>query len=247
MFRYSEFQAFLRHALSFGEIFPLRDWHGQPGLILRQDVDLDVLPAYQLAKVEAEIGVRSTFFFLTTSDFYNIAADRNRRMLREMAHEGFEIALHFDPLVYPGADADALAKAARHEGEHLSEVVGVEVVSVSLHNPSVHGQYILLEGWINAYDPRIFDPAIYMSDSRMILRSDPYSFVAEIGTQTRQFLAHPMHYGDDTQAYPRPMIEWVQRSLDSLHSTFSVNSTYMESIEGDLIRHVVAALQRTGD
>ncbi len=45
---------------------------GKRYLILRHDVDFSVDRALELAKIENNYGISSTYFFLLHSDFYNI-------------------------------------------------------------------------------------------------------------------------------------------------------------------------------
>src|SRR5579859_3672042 len=106
IFTYPGLQAFLAYWSREVAIFPLRDWHGQSGIILRHAVDLDILPARRLAELEAEVGVRSTFFFLVSGHTYNPASIQNRPHLRALVNLGFEIGLHFDPTLYGSGEND---------------------------------------------------------------------------------------------------------------------------------------------
>lgn len=223
-------------------VFPLRDHAGQPGIILRHDVDLDMDAAWRLAEIEAEAGIRSTFFFLVTAETYNVAAPSSRAILRRMADDGFEVALHFDPQVYSEADDQALAAHARAEGDILAGIIGAPVNSVSLHNPSVHGRYLLLDGWANAYDPAIFAPDRYLSDSRMSFGRNPLGFIAEGRTRTLQLLLHPLHYTPAGLRYPGPMLNYLEAAARRVNTMFSVNSAYRERVGDGLLAAIGATL-----
>ncbi|KAF0225583.1 MAG: hypothetical protein FD176_269 [Rhodospirillaceae bacterium] len=227
--------ALLRHAASVAAVFPLRAWTAQPGVILRHDVDLDVQAAYAFSRLVAECGIRSTFFFLVTAETYNVNAAPARRMLRAMADDGFEVALHFDPQVYPEADAALLARHARTEGDILADIIGGPVTSISLHNPSVHGSFMLLDGWNNAYDPAIFGPDRYLSDSRMRFRSDPLAFVAQGAERIVQLLLHPLHYSQSGGPYPLPMLNYLERQTRMVDTMFRVNSEYQDRVGDRLL------------
>lgn len=163
-------------------------------------------------------------------------------MLRQMADEGFEVALHFDPQVYGDADDVALARHARTEGDILADIIGQPVNSVSLHNPSVHGNFLLLDGWNNAYDPAIFAPDRYLSDSRMQFRSDPLEFVAQGAERTVQLLLHPLHYTLDGDRYPQPMLNYLERQTRTVDSIFQVNSEYQAQVGDGLLDAMAQAL-----
>lgn len=241
-FSYDGVLVLLRQAAAAAAVFPLRDWRGQPGIILRHDVDLDVLAAYAFSQVVAEAGIRSTFFFLVTAETYNVNAAPNRRILRAMADAGFEVALHFDPQVYPDADNAALARHARAEGDILADIIGQAVDSVSLHNPSVHGNFMLLDGWNNAYDPAIFAADRYLSDSRMLFRSDPMAFVTQGAKQVVQLLLHPLHYTPTGGHYPLPMLNHLERSTRTVDTMFKVNSEYQERVGDGLLTALAETL-----
>jgi hypothetical protein len=88
------------------------------------------------------------------------------------------------------------------------------------------------------YDPRIFGPDIYASDSRM-REVDIPEFAARNKGRTSQLLLHPMHYSHAGEPYPAPMIEYALRHITNLDEDFCKNSAY-KSARRDvtLIEHV---------
>lgn len=242
MFRYSEVEDFLRRAKEQTNLFSLKDWNGRPGIVLRHDVDLDVLPAWQLAQVEKRQGVRSSYFFLLSSDFYNIASHGNRRLVREMKDDGFDIGLHFDPLIYPGASDEELERKARKEAEWLSDIVGTDVNSISMHNPDAYGRIPIFPTFLNAYDSRIFSTERYSSDSRMIFRTAPDSLLEIARTQTAQINLHPEHYSETGGAYPECQVAYIERCLNNIHTQFLGNAGYAKIVTAGLQEHVVKHL-----
>ena len=63
----------------------------------------------------------------------------------------------------------------------MEEVIGVEVNSVALHNPSVHNQYPVFSDILNAYDERFFTLEKYLSDSRIdFFGKDPFTFFDDV-------------------------------------------------------------------
>jgi len=63
IFKYSELKLFLSHINSNYSVVSLSEWDGSNQIIMRHDVDLDIYPAYEIALIESEIGLRSTFLF----------------------------------------------------------------------------------------------------------------------------------------------------------------------------------------
>ena len=195
--------------------------------------------------MEARLDLSGTYFFLTTCDSYNPGSQSNRALLRELAALGFEVGLHFDPTIYPEADEATLLRHVEAEGQQLADIIGAPVRSISLHNPSVHGQYPIFPGWMNAYDPAIFNKDCYLSDSRMIFRSPPVEFFKARTGQISQLLLHPLHYSPDGSVYPEPMAAFVVRFGNALNEYFKMNSTYREAVgDGDFWTFVDASCEK---
>lgn len=227
-------------------LFPLRDSRGQAGIILRHDVDLDLEPALRLAEREAERGIKGSYFLLTSADTYNPQSARNRAIIRRLCDSGMEIALHFDPSIYPVADPIELGRLARQEASQLEDICGEPINSVSLHNPSVSNSYPILPGWLNAYQPSIFEREIYLSDSRMKFAHDPATFFADADQRTHQLTLHPLHYEEQVPEYPRPFIDYLHRCAVKLNAQFSNNSTFAERV-GDRFFQILQAEARHWD
>ncbi len=231
VFSYSKYVEFISHLKSQGPISTFRDWDGSNCFLLRHDVDFDISLAHRLSQIEKDQGIRSSFFILVSGDTYNPLSLTNRRLLLEMADSGFEIGLHFDPTIYPFSNDGDLEKYVKNEAQLLESVVHRPVKSVSLHNPSVHGQFPIFQDFINAYDPKYFNDACYISDSRMNFgKKEPFEFVKAISRGPIQVLLHPMHYSESGHSYPNIMSEHICRYTRTIHNNFSVNSTYREQV-----------------
>lgn len=125
----------LQHLQDAHGLWPFRS-NPVSGIMLRHDVDFDVVPALRLAELEHAWGLQGSYFFMATAETYNLKALSVRRMVSQISFMGFEVALHFDPTVYGTAEHDALAQKAQDEAKVLEDIVGSPVVSLSLHNPS---------------------------------------------------------------------------------------------------------------
>ena len=232
IFQFEQFRRFLEHLKSLAAVLPLRDWKGENAIILRHDIDFDIAMAHRVAEIEKDVGVLSTHYILTTCPTYNPLEKVNRDLLREMCDWGFEIGLHFDPPLYSDEE---MTDAVDREIDVLRFATGTDVRSISLHNPSVHGQFPLFDGYRNAYDPEIFDNECYLSDSRMQFRGkDPFEFVRVVSEKPVQVLLHPLHFTRDGDGYDGIFAEGIRNHVEKIHQTFQVNETYMEHVGGDL-------------
>lgn len=109
--------------------------------ILRHDVDYSLRTAGSFADFEAGlldgIGVKSTYFILVTSAFYNVYSTENRRILKNILAKGHEIGLHFDEKAYAHQwDEERMKQEIRREARLLEEAVGHKISAVSMHRPS---------------------------------------------------------------------------------------------------------------
>ena len=233
-FTYKNYKNFLKHMQNISKITTLANWSGGNCIILRHDVDFDIKAAYNLSQIEKRYGIESTYFIRITGPYYNPLFKENRKMLGEMANDNFELGLHFDPTVYNTKFDDDLKEKAEFEVKVLESITLHEVESISLHNPSVHGQYLLFDGYKNGYDTRIFSDDSYLSDSRMSFRGkDPYEFVKNAKNRPVQITLHPIHYSEDGGNYLDIFTDYFSDLINNFDKRLRINSTYSSLIANE--------------
>lgn len=228
MFSFIEYSEFLRKAKSICTVnsFPgilEQSPETAHAIILRHDVDFSVGAAHELAQLELREGIRSSFLFMTSSDFYNVASLENRSIVRKLADQGFDIGLHLDPMLYE-SDPES---GVRLEQGIIEGITGRPLRTISLHNPSVHGRFPEFTGFLNAYQPRFMTQGKYLSDSRMDFRGkDPLAFLAAHESGIAQVLLHPEHYSTRRRSYDEIFTEMFNKDLNRLHAMMLSNTTY---------------------
>lgn len=227
IFKYEELRHFFSEINNLGKTELFRDWNGDKVFLIRHDVDFDLKLAHNMAMIENKLGIVSTFFILTSCHSYNVLSQQNRTLLKEIINMGHEIGLHFDPTLYP----ENLNKYVEKEAEVLSLACGSEVKSISLHNPSVHGQFPLFKNYVNAYDPAMFSDDNYISDSCFNFRGkNPFEFIKGIKSKMIQILLHPMHYSEQGWGYDDILVDSFRLYMNQIHESFLVNATYREQV-----------------
>ena len=110
-FSLDHYRELLAAAQRGGYRFAQFDGEPEPGaLYLRHDVDLDLEAALRMSALERELGIRSTYFLMTASVFYNLASTQGKEALVRLRDDGHAVGLHsdwpdlrmddrFDPLV----------------------------------------------------------------------------------------------------------------------------------------------------
>ncbi len=169
-------------------------------LALRHDVDVSLERALEMARLEASLEVKSTYFFLLRTEFYNLGSLSALQILKEILHLGHQIGLHFDVELYPHLQLERLSRAIDSECETLEHYCGAPVHSVSFHRPvrELLGADVELKNRVHTYAPRFFLEATYLSDS---LERWPGGYPAdhEAFKQKRaiQLLIHPIWWDSE--------------------------------------------------
>ena len=197
-------------------------------ILLRHDVDFDLTAAYNFALLEKRLNIESTYFILTSSPAYNILAKRNSELINKISNMGHEIGLHFDASIYN----NNFEKHAKNESNILSSVINKKIKSISVHNPSIHGIYPKFNGFINAYDKRIFNDKQYMSDSSMSFRGkNPFEFIKSVKKNTIQVLLHPIHYTSSGGSYDKIFYQYLKNQVIEIKKEWSVSDRFKKDIK----------------
>ena len=65
-------------------------------VFLRHDIDLCLSRAHDMAQIEKELGVHSTYYIMTRGAFYNIFSPASIELIEKIKNLGHDIGLHFD-------------------------------------------------------------------------------------------------------------------------------------------------------
>lgn len=209
------FEALLSALLAQGySAVPLAEIHPERRhMFLRHDVDLCPDRALQIARREAALGVRATYYFLVSTRLYSVAAAENRRVLQEIVGLGHEVGLHFDAEQYAGRSG-ILDEFAERECEILELCSGQPVQSISFHRPAP--QYLnrpeSIAGRRHCYEPAFFTEIGYISDSNGGWHhGHPLDHQAVAEGRAIQLLTHPIWWCNNVAA---STVETMDRLLD---------------------------------
>lgn len=174
-FSFDDYERLLEHLLDRGYEFVGYDDPSPGEVLLRHDVDLSVTRAADMARIEADHGVESTYFFLVSSPAYSLVSAEGRTALDEIEALGHDVGLHFDVHHYwderpPDVE---LESRVREELRGLQRLTAGEVDTVSFHVPPEWVLGAEFEGFQNAYAPRYFGDVEYVSDSNQKWRDEP--------------------------------------------------------------------------
>jgi len=158
------------------QIGPIKDFYklqkNNRFLIIRHDVDFSIDRALELAKLEREHGITSTYFILLRSQYYNALSEINIEKINQFLELGHEIGLHYDSSF--AKSNDQILDMVTKEIELFSNVLKYEITSIAPHNVSLTSKTIKYDNlnFVDATDPEILNSVKYISDSVQNWRSN---------------------------------------------------------------------------
>ena len=140
------------------------DWHSQQAVnnvLIRHDIDFSIEYAYEVAQLERELGITSTYFFMISSNMYNLFSQKNINLVHKIRDLNHKVSLHYDPTVYTSDNFFAWEKAS------FEEIFNVEIDIVSIHRPRdfLIENNKLINGIAHTYMDKYFKDMVYISDS----------------------------------------------------------------------------------
>lgn len=192
-FTLQHYRELIEAARAGGYRFAFFDRQPRPGdLLLRHDVDLSLEAALELAELEAELGVCATYFLMTRSEFYNLAAPSGEAAIARLRALGHRVGLH---ALHPHVELDSRFDPV-----------------LAWHNPDPDYMTEPVPGVVNVMQEGFFDPERYRSDSNQRWRHGcPHDELARGAFEWLQLLTHP-----EIWVYPgETMGETMQSMLDA--------------------------------
>lgn len=209
------------------------DWKNyEKPVILRHDIDNDIGKALKLAELEHRMGVKSTYYVLLSSDFYNVFSKKNLGRLKMIQKLGHSIGLHFDEVRY-GEEVNVL-DAVDREVHMLEKVLNCEVGSVSMHRPSrktLEADYQFRQGTVvNSYGKVFFEEFKYVSDSRRHWREDVKQIIQSGDFKKLHILTHPIWYSEKEKVAKEVLKEFCRQKVSACYESLIDDITNLHEI-----------------
>ncbi|MES2701731.1 MAG: hypothetical protein V4649_03785 [Bacteroidota bacterium] len=160
-------------------------------VILRHDIDFSLPKALEMAQLDSEAGVTSTFFFLLTAPYYNALCEGGVELIQQIAALGHEIGLHYDCTGFELLTEAQRQKRIQLMAATLEDATGAPVRSIAQHKPAKSAIRQEFPDFINAYDAPYLSDIAYVSDSRGMFRHDDLQAFFEQNKKV-QLLIHPI-------------------------------------------------------
>ena len=166
-------------------------------VILRHDVDASLEAALNMAELENKIDVKSTYFILFSSEFYNPFTLESSQIIRKILNLGHKLGLHYNELFIIKNKLDP-SETLKKEIELLEQHFSTTVEAVAAHESNLNEKIPinLPNGVIDAYSKKFFKDRKYLSDSAQNWREGCFCGHFEKFSEL-QILTHPMWWSKE--------------------------------------------------
>ena len=211
-----------------------RNWiDNEKSVIMRHDIDNDIKKAFELAEIEKKNEVKSTYFILLTSDFYNVFSSNSTNLIKGIMCCGHDIGLHFDEMRYADLKTPAdIAERITEEAKTLSLITEKKVDVVSMHRPSkmMLESDLYIPGIINTYGTVFFNQFKYLSDSRRCWREPVEEIVSSRRYDRLHILTHAIWYNDCDMNIHDSVFRFINSGNAQRYESLKSNISDLQSI-----------------
>lgn len=198
--------------------------------VLRHDVDTDIGAALKFAQIEKKLGVKSTYFILSRSDFYNPYSKQNTDRIHKIHECGHDIGLHFDEKICKVQNELECISRISEEAICMEKMLNLPISSVSMHRPSkqtLEANY-RIPGIINSYSKMFFEEFKYVSDSRRNWREDIEQIIESEQYSYLHILTHPIWYRENELETREILLDFIRNGNKERYVTLSGEFTKLE-------------------
>ena len=207
MFSYNEYKNVIKLVNSHLPIVDFADVTDKTDkfCVLRHDIEFSIDRAYELAKIEKDLGVVSTYTVQVRNNTYNALSEKNIDLIKRIKDLGHSIGLHQNP---PLMEGEELGRYIMTDIQILEHFYGFEIDRFAFHRPKKEylASYVVLEDKINCYDKKFFHyfdekpdklDVLYLSDSNHKWKFG-YPLDFDLSKVDKlQLLTHPYSWTDE--------------------------------------------------
>jgi hypothetical protein len=194
-------------------------------VILRHDIDFSPIKAAGMAKMEYQLGVKSTYFVLVSTEFYNVFSSQTAEILCQILKMGHDIGLHFDEQRYETSSIEQTKDYVYQESKILEKALGTTINTISMHRPSKFtlDSNIEFEGLINSYSQMFFKNMKYVSDSRMHWQEEVTDIIKSSKFNKIHILTHPFWYSHKPESTRDKLLHFINGSNKNRYELVNKN------------------------
>ena len=224
-FSYSHYREILSKALkedySFVTFDQCKRLPRTKQIVLRHDVDVSLDHAVKMAQIEHHMGIKSTYFLMLHSRFYNLLDEKSLELVQRFVELGHEIGYHYDLEILGRKPAKILPI----EVAFVSSIIGVPISVVALHNPTFQRQRFKSPK-NDAYSDQFFRRLKYVSDSLQLWREG--CLCHQLNRHPRiQALIHPIWWSNSGKHWREILRDRKNQEDRSLSNRFKAYERFI--------------------
>ncbi|WP_010283361.1 polysaccharide deacetylase family protein [Bacillus timonensis] len=125
--------------------------------VIRHDVEFSVERAFEMAKIESELGVKSSYMFQIRNNAYNLFSSENINMVRQIKEMGHHIGLHVHLKMVE--EFESIESYILNDVQVMEAFLNIPVDRFSYHRPpkDILKLKVRINNLINTYDDIYFD------------------------------------------------------------------------------------------
>ncbi len=137
-------------------------------ILWRHDVEFSPFIALRMAEIEADEGVKATYFFQLHAEFYNLFEKAISEIVFKIKSYGHDIGLHFDSHYFNATNEKDLEKYLALDTRFFNEIFNMDIKVFSFHNTN---DFVLscenerYAGLLNVYSKYFKEKFSYCADS----------------------------------------------------------------------------------
>jgi hypothetical protein len=210
--------------------------------VIRHDVEFSIERALQLAEVEFELGISSTYVFQICNNNYNPFSHKNRDLIHQIRILGHDIGTHVH-LGNFNENKESVENYIIKQSQLLSTALDYPINKFSIHRPlRKHIENVIsIPGYINMNDDKYFTytnsfniydlPVLYLADSNHAWK---YGNPLEIDfskINRMQLNCHPFSWTEKgLDNYENFFILTKEKQLEALQSIKEEIKTYPDEL-----------------
>lgn len=178
-----------KKVITFGDFF-----NGNRGIIMRHDIDFCPARALDIAKIEYNFNIKSTYFVMLNSKLYSLKNQKYLQSIKKIISLGHFVGLHFDPRYY-SCNSDELDYFCNKECKSLEKLIKKKIEIISFHRPAKKfiGRKTKIASRFHTYMPELIRDIKYCSDSQGVWKfDDPVQLIKDDTLESLQLLTHPV-------------------------------------------------------
>ncbi|KTD62005.1 polysaccharide deacetylase family protein [Legionella spiritensis] len=193
-------------------------------LLLRHDIDFSLEHAVNIARIEKDMSVRSTFFIHLHNEFYNALDSYSLQIMKEILSLNHSIGLHFDIHYYDIKKLEQLTYWLDFEKSILESILNIKIQVFSFHNTNEFTMSFeddSYAGMTNTYSHYFKNEVDYCSDSNGYWR---YRKLEEVlldeNINKLQVLLHPGWWTEHEMLPREKVVDYASKRMNSSISNY---------------------------